>query len=197
MNTTTLMGLATLIATSACHDADPSRDSEKATCVAIVELVRANTTILNNVSFALSDADEEADRWQKWQRKEVSEAEDGAGKFSGAGSEALRDAGQAKAFCDTASLMHTQIQELARSIHAPAVHANERELWMPCTHPLMIDFPDPKEREANASKWRSQMSDVQQAEARYVEGCAATYGTNRLPSRGSGSGSAGSVKPAP
>lgn len=195
MNTTTLMGLAALIATSACHNVDQSRISEKATCAAVAEMVQANTVVLNLVSSRLSEADEEASRWQKWQRKEVSEAEDGAGKFSGAGSEALRDAGAAKAFCDAADLIHSRIQNLVRSIRAPAVHAEEREIWLQCTHALMIDSPDPKDREANASKWRSEMSDVQQAESRYVEGCATAYGTKRP--RGRDSGSAGSVKPAP
>ena len=187
MNMTTLMGLVALIATSACHDVDQSRAPEKEACAAIAEMVQTNTIVLNLVSSRLSEADEEASRWQKWQRKEVSEAEDGGGKFSGAGSEALRAAGAAKAFCDAADLMHTHIQDLARSIHAPAVHAEEREITLQCTHALMIDSPDPKDREANASKWRSQISDVQQAESRYVEGCATAYGTKRPPRRDSGS----------
>jgi hypothetical protein len=195
MKLRTLMGLAALIATSACHNVDQQAASEKATCTAIAELVQTNAVVLNLVSSQLTEADGAASRWQKWQRKEVSEAEDGTGEFRGAGLEARRDAGAAKAFCDAAGLLHSHIQELARSIHAPAVHAEEREIALQCTHALMIDSPDPKDREANASKWRSEMSDVQQAESRYVEGCATVYGTKRPPGRDNAS--AGAVKPAP
>lgn len=179
MNMTTITLAAAIAAASACHDGDQSRISEKATCTALVEMVQANNIIVHLVSTRLSEADEAATRWQKWQRKQVSEAEDGTGEFSGAGSEALRYAGAAKALCEAADELHQRIQDLARSIHEPAVHAEEREIRPQCLQVWVIDSPDTQARREHASKWRSELSEIQQAESRYTEGCTATYGTMR------------------
>src|SRR3569832_198283 len=165
------IALLAAAATGGCKKIDESRIADKASCAAIARSISVNKILIAGVTSYLSDADYAETEAGRWKRKEITDAEDGAGEFSGAANRVLIYAGSALSLCESVRQVHSGIEYIVHTIREPTVHVDERELNLDCFDETMVG----KARDPEV-QWEGVRAAVQLAESRYLDGCTATFG---------------------
>lgn len=186
-----MVALALACASHGCKHVDEAKIAHKAVCEAMVKAIATNGRLLEGVTQRIKDTDRAIEMAARWDQKQVTDAENGSGLFSGAASRVAKHAGAAVAFCQSAQELHLSIERMAALIPEPAMHAGERApLDLTCPSQYKIDVADKPSREEAAADWQRQFVDVQAAEARYRDACKEKFGVEAA----SGSGVAGGAE---
>lgn len=176
---TQLFTIAVLVlsfASNGCKQVDETKIADKAACGAMIKSIEVNNRLLAATTRQIIDADRALRMADRWNRKQVTDAEEGSGLFSGAAHRAVMHAGSAHALCEAARQVHAGIESIARQVHEPAVHVDEHTLDRPCFDQFMVDAPDKPAREEVAEKWQTEVIWYQAAESRYGDACKAKFG---------------------
>ena len=157
-----------------CKKVDEARIADKASCAAIARSVNVNQRLIAGVTQYLEDADHAAAEAERWEKKEVAEAENGTGEYSGAANRALRYAGSALSLCESVRQVHAGIESIAHTVREPTVHADERTLQLDCFDETKVGTQDSDA----AQNWGNERAAVQIAESRYLTACKAAFGAD-------------------
>jgi len=157
-------------------------DGKRASCDAIVTSAAIAKSLLEQVTLQYQSADRAAAKWDLWEKKRITPEQDGSGEYSGAGANALAHYQTATALCQSVSLEHWQLRELARVSADPDIVEAARGLSdLNCALPLnAITSSDPAKRKAANEEWFHRRGVALDGEAVIVNVCREKYGESRV-----------------
>ncbi|MEP6864171.1 MAG: hypothetical protein ABJE66_26330 [Deltaproteobacteria bacterium] len=179
-----IVALALACAGHGCKHVDETKIAGKAACAVIVKAIAVNGGLLAGVTQRLKDTDRALEMADRWSRKQVTDAEDGSELFSGAAKRATMHAGAALALCQSAQELHAAIEKMAALIHEPAIHVDERTVYLDCSALFLVDTAGGASRDKVAVDLEGQTAGVQLAETRYRDTCKTTFGVEDATSVG-------------
>jgi len=145
--------------------------ADKATCAALVKLIRANDIILGGVAPRIKSASEDEERAILWLDKKVPHPELDTGTYSGAQARSRGESAAAAAACNNAETLRHEINELAGTVEEPSVRWASRGFSLDCLELGLGHFGG-----GESKVWEVQLADFEADEARYVDACKKKFG---------------------
>jgi hypothetical protein len=176
---TRLLVLAVLMTLSCGQKQNPNSDTGQAICYELGVAAQIGITIRERVAGQYASTDKAMGLWDKWEKKQVSPEQDGAGEYSGAGQRAFAYERTGRALCESARLVDAGMLMMASDAKLDVTTAQGRFAQVTCALKASPKSSDMTIRNAAAQESAEQSRLAREGEDALVNACTARAGITR------------------